>query len=247
MSWFKEWFSSPLYEKLYASRNIDEAELLVNLIETEIPKLTYQDILDLGCGRGRHSISLAEKGYKVTGIDLSEEAIRTARKNAVERGFPEIDFRVRDMRNPLPRKFDAVVNLFTTFGYFLEDEENRRVLTGVASMLPGGGIFVIDYLNDQVARKELVPEEAGDYEKLHYHIRRKIKNGMIFKQITFNGDELKGSVQYEERVKLYNYKWFEQELTQRGFNIKKCYGDYTGSKFDEKTSRRLLLIAEKQV
>lgn len=246
MSWFREWFDSPLYEKLYRSRNEEEAALLVELLEKEIPKSGYPHILDLGCGRGRHSITLAQKGYKVTGIDLSSEAIRKAKKNAKKKGVEEIDFRVRDMRNPLPQQFDAVVNLFTTFGYFLDDDENAKVFTGVASMLPAKGIFVIDYLNEHRARKDLVPEETGMYENLHYHIVREIKDGMIFKKITFEGDELKGSVQYEERVKLYDTSWFRRELNNKGFKIKRCYGDYSGSEYNKETSPRMLMVAEKE-
>jgi len=79
MSWFEEWFDSPLYEKLYANRNSDEAERLADLIEKEIPVKKYSTVLDLGCGRGRHSIALATRGYDVTGVDLSEEALAKAR------------------------------------------------------------------------------------------------------------------------------------------------------------------------
>lgn len=246
MSWFKEWFNSPLYEKLYANRNEEEAALLADLIEKEIPHTKFPRLLDLGCGRGRHSITLAEKGYLVTGVDLSEEAIQKAKENASVKGFPEINFKVGDMRNPLPQKFDAVVNLFTSFGYFLDDNENRKVLEGVASMLPAGGIFVIDYLNQQLVRKDLVPEETGTYDGLYYHIERKASDGVILKKIIFTGDDIKGSVQYDERVKLYGHEWFRSELRQNGFEIKECYGDYNGNKFDEETSPRLIMIAEKK-
>lgn len=244
MSWFKEWFDSPLYEKLYAYRNDEEAARLADLLEREIPQNQYPKILDLGCGRGRHSLSLAERGYHVTGIDLSETAIATARENASERNL-DITFAVRDMREPLPEKFDAIVNLFTTFGYFRSDEENIKVVDGIASMLSPGGIFVMDYLNENLARTDLIPEESGTYDSLQYHIERKIEEDMIFKQITFSGDELKGDLQYQERVKLYDPSWFEKVFDGCGLKMKKYYGTYSGGPFDKESSPRLIMIAEK--
>lgn len=246
MSWFREWFNSPLYEKLYSNRNEEEAALLADLIEKEAPRTKFPRLLDLGCGRGRHSITFAEKGYRVTGIDLSGEAIQKAEENASAKGLSEIEFVVGDMREPLPQTFDVVVNLFTSFGYFEDDSENRKVLAAVAAMLQKGGIFIIDYLNQNLARKDLVPEENGSYDGLQYQIERKITDGVILKKIMFSGDDIKGRVQYYERVKLYGYDWFHKEFRRMGFEIFKCYGDYYGNKFYEETSPRLLIIAKKQ-
>ncbi|HKL03925.1 MAG TPA: methyltransferase domain-containing protein, partial [Cryomorphaceae bacterium] len=135
MSWFEEWFDSPLYEKLYSNRDEKDAASLAELIEEVIPVSDYRNILDLGCGRGRHSITLAQRGYQVTGIDLSKKAIQKAKRIARQKNLDNVEFFVRDMRAPLPKQFDAIVNLFTTFGYFLEDEENRRVLVNTQKML----------------------------------------------------------------------------------------------------------------
>lgn len=147
MDWFEDWFDSTLYEKLYANRDQKEAQQLINLLEETIPLQPHSKILDLGCGRGRHSISLARKGYHVKGIDLSERAIESAQEKAEGEGLEHVYFQVRDMRNPLPETFDAILNLFTTFGYFLDDNENTRVLDSVVRMLGMNGTFVLDYLN----------------------------------------------------------------------------------------------------
>jgi SAM-dependent methyltransferase len=245
MSWFEDWFDSPLYEKLYANRNEDEASLLADLIKDEIPINQYPDILDLGCGRGRHSITLAERGYEVTGVDLSEEAIKKAQSKAKEKNLDNVLFKIGDMRNPLPGQFSAVVNLFTTFGYFLDDSENIQVLKSISTMLRKNGLLLIDFLNATYVKNNLVPQESGNYGEYTYQIERVIQQHMVFKAIRFSGGSLTEPVEYIERVKLYDHDWFEANLKRHGFLIKKVYGDYKGNPFDPEISSRLLMVAQK--
>lgn len=242
MSWFEEWFNSPLYEKLYASRNEEEAVKLADLIEDEIPKARFPSILDLGCGRGRHSITFAKRGYKVTGLDLSETAVEKARKTARNHGLDNVRFIVGDMRQALDETYDAVVNLFTTFGYFLEDEENASVLKSVASMLRPQGRFVIDYLNPDYVKKTLVPFEEGSFSDKEVRINRKIRDGMVYKTMAFSGGELDEEVRFEERVKLYDISWFQKNLEEIGFEIISRYGSYEGASYDRQKSPRLILV-----
>ncbi|NBB77236.1 MAG: methyltransferase domain-containing protein [Bacteroidetes bacterium] len=243
MSWYEEWFNSPLYEKLYASRNEEEAVKLADLIQDEIPKSRFPNILDLGCGRGRHSITFAKRGYKVTGIDLSEEAIQKARETAQNQGLENVRFVIGDMRQALTETFDAVVNLFTTFGYFLEDEENASVLKSVASMLRPQGRFVIDYLNPDYVEKTLVPSEKGSFSDKEVQIRREIRDGMVYKTMTFTGGELDKEIRFEERVKLYDISWFQKHLKELGFEVISRYGSYEGASYDRQKSPRLILVS----
>lgn len=245
MSWFEEWFDSPLYEKLYINRNELEAEDLAQLIEKIIPQEEYPKVLDLGCGRGRHALTLAEKGYGVMGIDLSPQAINKAKKTAEKRGLKNVHFKERDMRIPLEDTFDAVVNLFTTFGYFLEDSENIRVLKSVHSMLRPKGRFLIDFLNANLVEKNLIRKESGQYENLHFDIERFIEDEMVYKKITFSGDDLDEPVNYQERVKLYDLDWFKQRFDECGFTLKNGWGNYSGEDFNPEKSPRLILLAEK--
>lgn len=241
MSWFEDWFDSPLYEKLYANRDEEEAARMGAFLLKVLPGEQYNDILDLGCGRGRHSLWLAEQAYKVTGIDLSREAIHRAKEKAVNRGLENVRFIRRDMRKPLDQSFDAVVNLFTTFGYFESDRENSGVFDSIRSMLKDDGKLVIDFFNAEKVRKEYLPRSEGRFGEWAWHIRRYLENDFIKKEITFQ-DELTGKIyRYEERVKLYDPDWFTREMEQRGFSIVNLYGDYRGNHFDEKQSDRLLI------
>ena len=243
MDWFEEWFDSPLYEKLYANRDEEEAARLVNLLVNTLPLEECSRILDLGCGRGRHSITLNKKGYHVTGIDLSEQAIATAREKAKAENLENIRFEVRDMRDPLTEKFDAVVNLFTTFGYFKSDEQNASVLESVRQMLEPGGIFVLDYLNAEQVKKNYRPADQGEFHGIQYEIQRYLSENSIIKEIEFSGEPIDGEKQYAERVKLYDLDWFEKEMGKHDLVIDHVYGDYEGHDFNPESSARLLLIS----
>lgn len=246
MSWFEEWFDSPLYEKIYANRNREEAAQLATLIENQIPVTDFPHLLDLGCGRGRHSITLAKRGYHLTGVDLSEEAIKKARRLASEDKLNNTEFFIGDMRDPIDRTFDAVLNLFTTFGYFLDDSENVDVFKNVNRMLKTGGLFLQDYLNSELVQMNLVSSEEGEYESLHYRIERKIENNMVFKTILFTGPDLDKPLEFTERVKLYDLDWFKNELEKSGFEMLTIYGNYRGSSFDKNESPRLIMLSQKK-
>ncbi|MEX0594042.1 MAG: class I SAM-dependent methyltransferase [Balneolaceae bacterium] len=243
--WFEEWFDSPLYELIYADRNQGEAERLTEFIRQVIPPSTWPRVMDLGCGRGRHSISLARHGYNVLGLDLSEASIRTARRRADEQEVEGVQFVVGDMRKPFSGTVDAVVNLFTSFGYFHDDQENRQVVSNIHRMLRPGGRVLIDFLNANRVRTSYVPEEEGEYEDIQYTIRRYERDQSIHKEIHFRGAEPGQTRSYKERVKLYGLPWFQEVFTSVGLRLMKTYGNYGGSAFDVEQSPRLLMLAER--
>lgn len=243
LSWFEDWFDSPLYERLYANRDEEEAKQLIVLLEKTLNLNNSSTILDLGCGRGRHALNLARKGYDVTGIDLSEEAIKTAKAKAEKEGLRNICFKVRDMRRPLPETFDGIVNLFTTFGYFEQDEENTQVLDSIVEMLEPGGIFVLDYMNSTKVKKSFKPNDHGHFRDIEFKVDRYIRDGAIIKEIEFSGGPIDGVRTYSEHVKLYELDWFRRELDKRNLEIDQLYGDYQGNEFDRKSSPRLMIVS----
>ena len=112
-------------------------------------------MLDIGCGRGRHSIQLATKGFDVTGIDLSEEGIRIAK----EKENDHLHFFLHDMRLPFwINYFDYAFNFFTSFGYFNTRREHNNAIRTISESLKPGGVFVIDYFNVHFEEDHLVPE-----------------------------------------------------------------------------------------
>ena len=130
--WFAEWFNTEYYHILYKDRDEDEANRFIsNLISfLNIPK--NSKLLDLACGKGRHSKILNSFSYDVLGVDLSENSILEAKKETTA----ILRFETHDMRKVIPKlKFAAVFNLFTSFGYFDSPEENQKVCSSVSEML----------------------------------------------------------------------------------------------------------------
>ena len=238
--WFASWFDSPYYPMLYRHRNESEAaELLTNLHQLlSLPKQAC--VLDLCCGQGRHSRTLHSLGYSVVGIDLSPAAIEHARNLASEGQR----FEVQDMRLfSLPEKFDAVFNLFTSFGYFNSNEENIRVLNRIAGHLKPNGTLVIDYLNAQPLLSHEDQEASLTVDHVLFKTFKCIEGNSIVKQITVTDGE---HVQrFSERVQLLTLDQFSAMLQAAGFEITHVFGDYRLTPYQPEQSPRCLIIASK--
>jgi len=237
----QEWFDSPLYETLYAHRDDEEAHRLSSLIASCYPPEQYPDVLDLACGRGRHTLNLARLGYTMTGLDLSPRATDLAKERLRVEGY-SARFYTADMRFPLPSRFNGIVNLFTSFGYFERDEDNLTVLGSIRSMLLPDGFLVMDFLNAAWVRDTLVPEESGSLPGMEYSIRRFIRGDMVHKDILINRPG-KEALRFREQVKLLDADWFREQLEGKGFTIQALFGDYDGGTYDASGSPRLIISA----
>ena len=238
--WFASWFDSPYYPMLYRHRDESEAtELLTNL--HQLLALPAQAcVLDLCCGQGRHSRTLHSLGYSVVGIDLSPAAIEHAGKQATEGQR----FEVQDMRLfSLPERFDAVFNLFTSFGYFDSNEENMRVLNRIAGHLKPNGTLVIDYLNAQPLLSHEDQEASLQVEHVSFKTFKYVKGNSIVKQITVSDRDQVHL--FSERVQLLTIDQFTAMLQTAGFEITHVYGDYHLTPYQPEQSPRCLIIARK--
>jgi len=239
-NWFHEWFNTSYYHILYAYRSDEEAQ---DFIKRIIEKLNWNKdsyILDLACGKGRHSNYLASQGMKVLGIDLSEQNIEYAKAHA----HPNATFKVGDMREiPFKNEFDIVVNLFTSFGYFDDKAENTHVLKEIFDALKPGGTFVFDYLNPPYVLKKLHVTNSVYLNQIHIKTHKRIEGEWVIKQIDVKDGTFEK--QYFERVNLLDSAWLSKQLVEIGFEIKEHYGDYKLSEFDINNSPRSILVANK--
>ncbi|MGY5350968.1 class I SAM-dependent methyltransferase [Wenyingzhuangia sp. IMCC45533] len=235
-TWFSEWFNTTYYHILYKHRNNDEAKIFIeNLVSfLELPK--NKTILDLACGKGRHSIFLNSLGYTVIGADLSENSIAFANQFANE----YLNFKVQDMREPFNVKVDAVFNMFTSFGYFDDDNEDVKVLSNIQKSLIENGVAVIDYMNVNKVIKNLVASEITHRDHLEFHIKRHLTNGFITKDIHLK--DKNETFNFQERVKAIDLDKFKSYCKLANLKIKHIFGDYNLSEFNEETSDRLILI-----
>ncbi len=235
--WFSEWFDTPFYHILYKHRNDEEAQEFMRNITTFLKLKKGSYIADLPCGKGRHSIFLNSLGYKVTGGDLSPASIEHAKKFENK----SLDFEVWDMRKPLQNKYDAVFNLFTSFGYFEDDTEDLTVLKSLKKGLKKDAVLVLDFMNVEKVQKNLIKEETKTIDGITFNIKREIKNNFILKHINFTTDNQEHN--YTERVKFIDLKKFEMYFETVGLKIIHTFGDYTLNPYNP-SSDRLIIVAK---
>lgn len=239
-AWFESWFDTPYYYALYQSRNEEEAARFIDRLVSWMALPADAKVMDLACGKGRHSRYLAQAGFRVLGIDLSPNAIEQARTSSSER----LHFQVGDMREPQgTAEFDVVFNLFTSFGYFEKSDDNIQTLKAIHQALKPGGRLLIDFMNAEKARRNLQNEYHLERSGIAFHIRKSIEGNIISKKIEFTRE---GQIhQFEERVQLLSLADFRQYFHQTGFQLEQTFGDYQLHPFEPLESDRLILLARK--
>ncbi len=237
--WFTDWFNTSYYHTLYKSRNDEDAQLFMKNITAFLKLPTTAHILDLPCGKGRHSVFLNSLGYKVTGVDLAANSIDIAKEFEND----TLEFGVQDMRAPIDIKYDAIFNLFTSFGYFDDDNEDILILKNVKEGLKEQGVFVFDFLNAERVKLNLVAKETKTVDNITFNIEREIKDGFIFKHIAFFADGKNHA--YTEKVKYLDIDKMTDYFKTAGFTITDTFGDYHLNSYNAPTSDRLILVAKK--
>jgi ubiquinone/menaquinone biosynthesis C-methylase UbiE len=235
--WYEESFGED-YLIVYKHRDQYDASREVERIVQWL-RLTEKDlILDLCCGTGRHTINFARRGLNVVGLDLSKTLLAHAVKNSEGLGIPYVQ---GDMRT-LPfvdDTFDAVLNLFTSFGYFSEDEDNFLVLKEIARVLKPNGRFLIDFLNREKVERSLVPVSERVVEGVRIREERWTEGDFVMKKITLTEGE--NTRQYLEQVKMYGREHLESMMEQAGLLVEKVYGNLQGEKYHPLSDRMILM------
>ncbi len=241
--WYRDWFSSPYYEILYFRRDQEEARRFIEKLIQNLQPAPGSTMLDVACGKGRFSKCLAERGFDVTGIDLSEPFIEEAKKFETE----TLHFFLHDMRMPFSiNYFDYAFNFFTSFGYFRTMREDDNAARTVAQSLKIGGIFVIDYLNAHYTEDHLVKEEEKMIEGVKFTISRWCDDKHFFKQIRIEDNKHLGSKQiFTERVAKFSLGDFTDMLAYQGMQVQNVFGDYELGQYDIRRSPRMIIIAKK--
>ena len=234
--WYASWFDTPFYHILYKDRDYVEAENFMSNLTNYLNLPEQGKILDLACGKGRHSVFLNSIGYDVTGVDLSENSIAHAKQFENE----TLHFKVHDMCKPFNETFDAVFNLFTSFGYFENEDDNLKTIEAIKADLNDYGFGVIDFMNTEYVIDTLVTEDIKTVDGIDFVQKRKLENGYIIKDISFSVDG--EDYEFQERVKAFSLQDFELLFEKAGVYLIDIFGDYKLNKFYKKSSERLILI-----
>ena len=237
IGWYKNWFDSEYYHILYKNRDHNEAELFINNILKILSPTKKSYFLDLCCGKGRHSILLNKMGYRVDGMDLSKNSI----KQALREKKNNLNFFVRDMRLINEHnKYDFILNLFTSFGYFNDTNDNHLVISGVSKALKKNGLFIIDFLNIKKTLKELNKSEKIKINEINFYIKRWSDLNFLYKKIEFK--EKNKKFEFTERIQLLNKEQIINLCSKSNLKNTSTFGDYKLNEFNENSERLILLF-----
>ena len=242
--WYKDWFNSPFYHKLYFERDDKEAETFIDQLIQYLKPAPGSRMLDVACGKGRHSKILASLGFDVTGIDISPDNIEWAKQSENER----LHFFIHDMRLPFwGNYYDYAFNFFTSFGYFKTRREHDDTIRTIGSGLKPGGCFVIDYLNTHYAEEHLVYNEIKQMGHTSYEIHRWDDDTHFYKKIRVTDPSLLSPLEYTEKVAKFSLGDFTDMLSYQGLQVQEVFGDYHFNNYDVRKTPRLILISQKMV
>lgn len=243
MAWFEEWFNSPYYHILYEQRNEQEAQLCLTNLLSRLQINKNATFLDVPCGRGRHAAYLAQKGYQVTGIDLSAENIRFAKEKY--QNLPNVEFFVHDMRVTFRENYyDYVLNFFTSFGYFETEIENIACLKALASNMKDKGLLILDFLNTESVLKKLPAQEEKQIQGITFHIQKELQGKFIVKTIRFSNQG--ENYCFQERVMAITLQDFRHYFEAVGLVPSQVYGNYFLEPYDESMPRIIWVLHKKE-
>lgn len=240
--WFESWFDSPYYHLLYKNRDEQEASAFLDQLVQRYHFKKNSKVIDIACGKGRHSRYLAGLGLDVTGIDLSAESIAMAKEHETK----NLHFVRFDMRRCYQvEHFDAAFSLFTSLGYFDELNDNTEAIHSAAKSLKNGGLYIVDFFNPFKVVQELVANETKLLEGIEFSILRHVENNRVIKNIHIKDGEKK--FHFTEKVSLLDLIFFKETFISVGLSLLNTFGDYTlNTPFHEQHSSRMILVAKKK-
>lgn len=239
--WYKRAFTTE-YLEIYRHRSPVQGRQQVGqmLASGILPK--NGRVLDLCCGAGRHLLPMRAAGLDAVGLDLSMDLLRAGSLGGVA---VRADARLVPFGAAL---FDVVTNLFSSFGYFPDDEAHHGVLAEICRVLVPGGRLVIDHMNAEVVIRDLKPEsiEQRDGLLLRQQRRYDAKSRRVIKDVEYTPEGAE-TRRWHESVRLFTPAELDRFLTQAGLTVEARYGDLDGSGFDESASSRQVVVARKAV
>lgn len=245
IKWYEQFYSKKFMEVVGFPED-QETRSQAAFVQNVLGLKPENRVLDLCCGYGRHARALAEiAGCHLVGLDLSEDYLAIASRDNT---YPGVEFVHGDMRDiPFSNEFDAVINLFTSFGFFIDDAENENVLHQVRKALRPGGLFLLDYENkfyfvyNDVFQKEKYEWHSPQGEifacenKFDIHSERE-----IFKVVIKKGDRVLDASGYD--IRLYGLPEITKMLIRNGFKCLATWGDYDEQPCSVR-SRRVIVLS----
>jgi SAM-dependent methyltransferase len=242
-AWYQHWFNSPFYHKLYFQRDEAEARAFIQRLLDYLKPPPNSRMLDVACGRGRHSRMLAGAGFDVTGFDLSPNSIAFAKQFENE----QLHFYLHDMRLPFwINYFDYAYNFFTSFGYFATLREHNAAVRSIAHSLKPAGTLLFDYLNVYYAEAHLRENEIKIVDETTYDIHRWQDAEHFYKRIRISDPGLQQPLEFCEKVAKFRLDDFSKMLALQHMQVVDVFGDYTLQPYNVHTTRRMIIVTKRK-
>lgn len=239
-NWFKSWFDTKYYHILYKHRNNEEASYFIRNLVEFLQIKNGSSVADIACGKGRHSLELSKYNLNVWGMDLSENSIHFAKEHS--NSFTSFD--VHDMREPFPKSdFHYIFNLFTSFGYFENAQEDQKCILNIYKSLLSQGLFIQDYLNAESVVGDFPLKEVKVIDGVQFEIEKLVYDGFIEKHIHVIDADYNES--FMERVKIFTKNELVLLHENAGFEVRNEFGNYSLDSFDGTNSPRIILVSKK--
>jgi SAM-dependent methyltransferase len=225
----------------------ERTEKEIAFIERALELKIDARVLDLCCGPGRHSVSLAQRGYKVTGLDLSQRYLDLARRAAID-GNVALDTVSADMREiPFSDYFDAVINMYSSFGYLESEGEDLKVLDSIARSLKPGGRLLLDMLNREWAVANYIQNDwHAEADGTLYVEHRALDFSSSRMRVRFiivgPGGDRRDSIGHD--IRLYTLTEMTRLLERVGLSDVEVFGGFDGEPYGI-GSRRMIICVRK--
>lgn len=249
-----DWFEEEAFWAVYAPLMFDEARwaevpAVVDALERLVGLEVGASVLDCCCGPGRHSIELASRGYRVTGVDITESYLEAARDSAADLDLP-LELCRADIRSFVrPGSFDLAINLYTSFGYFASPEEDLAAVRNIRRSLRPGGAFVLETNGKETAARDFV--EGETFERAGWSVRTEYEvvgawEGLRNRWILSRPDQLdpSGAAETIDRsfvLRLYSATELRAVLLEAGFSDVYLYGSLEGTPYDHRAASLVAL------
>jgi SAM-dependent methyltransferase len=244
-AWYVEFFGSDylgIYRHIFTAERSEQEVAFAERILALAPRAL---VLDLCCGQGRHSVPLAQHGYGVTALDLSPAYLELAQQSARSHNV-ELETVSADMRRiPFRNHFDAVVNMYSSFGYLESEADDAEVLKSVARALKPRGRFFLDMLNREWAIANYIQNDwHSDFDGTLYVERRDFDLATSRMRVRFtivgpNGGR-RDSIGHD--IRLYTLTEITRMLSVEGLRVTATFGGFAGEPYAI-DNRRMIICA----
>jgi D-alanine-D-alanine ligase len=236
--WWRSWFG-PGYLALYDDYLAERTPVEIDRLEALLALRPPQRILDIPCGQGRHAIELARRGYDVTGVDLSPFLLKVADERARVDGV-RVRWLAGDMRQPIAgERFDVVLNLFTSLGYFADEADDGKVVAAAAAMLVPDGRFLLEVINGERLMARFEEREWFTVGQAAVVERRSLDRSarrMVVERTVSTPNDTEVNL---HAIRLYGGRDVSAILRSAGFGRVDLYGDWSGEPLTSESLRVL--------